>query len=119
MLWCQGESDGDISKSAAAYRLDFEKMLNEMLKRGIEKCFLIRIGNYNGSGSQDYTEIMTAQDEIARTNQNVIMVSTSFAGMKSRGLMKDDFHYYQEAYNEVGREAGINAARHIMYLEKI
>lgn len=29
--------------------------------------------------------------------------------MRTRGLMKDDFHYYQAAYNEVGTMAG-NAA---------
>ena len=30
--------------------------------------------------------------------------------MKARGLMKDEFHYFQEAYNIVGREAGENSA---------
>ena len=31
--------------------------------------------------------------------------------MKARGLMKDAFHYYQQAYNEVGAEAACNAVR--------
>lgn len=113
MLWCQGESDGDIRKPADAYRREFERMLGTMLDNGIEKCFLIRIGNYNGAGDCSYHAIMAVQDEIARTNRDVIMVSTAFAGMKKRGLMKDDFHYYQQAYNEVGREAGANAARYV------
>lgn len=110
MLWCQGESDGDIAKPAQEYREDFERMLEEMLKNGIEKCFLIQIGNYNGTGEQDYHEIRTVQSEIAKTNKDVVMVSTAFAGMKERGLMKDSFHYYQAAYNEVGTEAGRNTA---------
>ena len=38
----------------------------------------------------------------------MILVSGLFAGMRKRGLMKDEFHYYQEAYNLVGREAGEN-----------
>lgn len=113
MLWCQGESDGDLSRSAEEYQMLFGKILNEMLQSGIETCFLIRIGQYNGSGRQDYGTIIAAQNEIARTDQNVILVSTAFATMKSRGLMKDDFHYFQEAYNEVGREAGINTARYV------
>ncbi len=116
MLWCQGESDGDIFKSAQSYCKDFQTMLDEMMKNGIEKCFLIRIGKYNGSGKQDYTEIRTAQNEITRINKNVIMVSTKFEEMKKRGLMKDDFHYYQKAYNEVGQEAGTNTA---LYVNKI
>lgn len=113
MLWCQGESDGDIVKPGEQYRVEFERMLSHMMQAGIEKCFLMRIGNYNGSGSQDYSEIMAAQDVIARTNNNVVMVSGSFAEMKERGLMKDDFHYFQEAYNIVGREAGENTADHV------
>lgn len=113
MLWCQGESDGDIGKSGEAYREDFERMLNKMLQNGIEKCFMVRIGNYNGTGMQDYHEIMQAQKEIAKTNEHVIMVSTAFVEMKKRGLMKDDFHYYQEAYNEVGTEAGIHTAFYV------
>ncbi len=33
--------------------------------------------------------------------------------MKARGLMKDDFHYFQEAYNLVGKEAGENTAAYV------
>lgn len=113
MLWCQGESDGDIAKPGEQYRREFECMLEVMLKAGVEKCFLIRIGHYNGLGSQDYSEIMSIQDKITQENPNVVMVSESFAKMKERGLMKDDFHYYQEAYNIVGREAGENTARYV------
>lgn len=113
MLWCQGESDGDFAKPGKEYRKDFERMLNEMMQNGIEKCFLIRIGNYNGSGEQDYHEIMVMQSEIAKTNKDVVMVSKAFAGMKERGLMKDAFHYYQAAYNEVGTEAGMHTGYYV------
>ena len=116
MLWCQGESDGDHSTPTAIYKEKFNQMLNEMLHAGIEKCFLIRIGHYNGTGTQDYSEIREAQDTIAQTNKNVIMVSTAFLQMKERGLMKDSFHYYQQAYNEVGTEAGINTALYTVNL---
>lgn len=111
MLWCQGESDGDIAKSARQYTEEFNSMLDAMLGAGIEKCFLVRIGHYNGMGGQDYSEIMEAQDTIAQTNEKVVLVSKAFADMKARGLMKDEFHYFQEAYNIVGQEAGENTAR--------
>lgn len=111
----QPESDGDIAKPGALYRKEFERMLDTMLMAGIEKCFLVRIGHYNGSGRQDYSEIMGVQDTIAQTNENVVMVSRAFAEMKERGLMKDDFHYFQEAYNIVGREAGENTANDVLF----
>ena len=111
MVWCQGESDGDADTSREVYRERFLKMLNTMLGCGVEKCFLIAIGEYNGSGNVDYVPIRTEQLDIAKTVQEVELVSDDFRKMKARGLMKDAFHYYQKAYNEVGRIAGANAAR--------
>ena len=113
MVWCQGESDGDIARPASEYRREFCNLLTEMQSCGVEKCFMIRIGNYNGRENRDYREIMNAQEEIARKEENVLMVSRAFAQMKERGLMKDDFHYFQQAYNEVGTEAGANAAEYV------
>ena len=49
------------------------------------------------------------QTEIAQTNDYVAMISCDFAGLRSRGMMKDDFHYYQDGYNECGKYAGVNA----------
>lgn len=113
MLWCQGESNGDDGMSKADYKSAFSAFANAWFSRGIETIFLVKIGNYNGTGTQDYNTIMTAQNEICQETPNVVMVSTDFAGMKARGLMKDDFHYQQAAYNEVGNYAGINTAIYV------
>lgn len=118
MLWCQGETDGDLGTSKEQYTEQFLRMLGEMKRAGIETCFLIRIGHYNGTGAQDYSEIMTAQDMLARAGGDVVMVSASLAGMRERGLMKDEFHYYQQAYNEVGAEAGRNAGIYVNRMEE-
>ena len=88
-------------------------MANAWFTNGIEKIFLVKIGNYNGDQGYDYNTIMTAQNEICQTMKNVVMVSTDFASMKDRGLMKDAFHYKQDAYNEVGEYAGINTALYV------
>ena len=103
MIWCQGESDGDAGTTAASYISQFNTMFAAMQDAGVEKCFLCRIGEYNGTGSTDYSEIILAQNALARSNPDVIMGTTALAGYRSRGLMKDDFHYYQAAYNEMGR----------------
>ena len=54
--------------------------------------------------------MMEWQEEIAQTNSHVTLVSRVFSSMRERGLMKDAFHYYQAAYNEIGTEAGKNVA---------
>lgn len=75
---------------------------------GVERCFLIRIGRYNGAEKISYEDIRQAQEALAQKVPEVVMVSRKFAEMKARGLMKDEFHYYQQAYNEVGIQAGEN-----------
>lgn len=112
MVWCQGETDGDRSTPTEDYKDRFRHLLHLMMEHGIEMCFLITIGEYNGDKGfgPHYARIRQAQLELADELSNVKLVSDSLHTMRVRGLMKDDFHYYQQAYNEVGAEAGRNAA---------
>jgi len=108
MLWCQGESDGDVGTTADEYNARFRILWQEMKNAGIEKCFLIKTGKKNVPGQvEDYEEIRRAQEELC-DGEEIIMVSRCLGEMLERGLMKDAFHYYQQAYNEVGTEAGRN-----------
>ncbi|MCD8327346.1 MAG: sialate O-acetylesterase [Lachnospiraceae bacterium] len=111
LVWCQGETDGDRHMSGEEYIHCFGLFWGHMQKLGVEHCFLIRIGHYNGPEEISYQEIMDAQDMIPQRISGVSLVSGEFADMKERGLMKDAFHYYQVAYNEVGSIAGKRAGR--------
>lgn len=114
VLWCQGESDGDRNTSKDTYVSDLQTVIDTLKNSGIDKVFMVRIGNCNVSGSLDrYVNMIGWQNEIAQTNSDVVMVSCDFAGMRERGLMKDDFHYYQQGYNECGKYAGINTALYV------
>lgn len=114
MVWCQGESDADSNYSKDTWTTNFKSMLTAMLSAGIEKCFMVRIGNCNIEGSEDrYKNMISWQTEMAQINKNVVMASCDFAGMKKRGLMKDQFHYFQAGYNECGTYAGINVAYYV------
>lgn len=113
MVWCQGESDGDKDMSETEYKRKLQNMLEAMFAIGIEKCFLIRIGNHRDLPTK-YSSIIKAQTDFCEGSEKVILVSTKFAEMASSGLMKDYFHYKQEAYNIVGTEAGKNAASYIL-----
>lgn len=114
MVWCQGESDADYNYSKDTWTTNFKSMLTAMMSAGIEKCFMVRIGNCNIAGSEDrYKNMISWQTEMAQINKNVVMASCDFAGMKKRGLMKDQFHYFQAGYNECGTYAGINVAYYV------
>ncbi len=114
LLWCQGETDGDKGMTGRMYQHYFMQFWEELKLQGIEHCFFILIGNYNGSEEISYQEIQTIQRKLTETVPEIILADESFPAMKERGLMKDSFHYYQKAYNEVGTNAGRKVA-HILY----
>ena len=114
LLWCQGETDGDHGMSGDEYIRHFSEFWTALRAQGITHCYLIQIGHFNpylaGPEAEfhDYTGIMAAQHSIAERFPDVTLVSEKFETMLRRGLMKDAFHYYQAAYNEVGAEAATN-----------
>lgn len=117
LLWCQGETDGQFGTNPAEYEQLFLSMWQALSEEGLEHCFLIPIGCYNAQAApnapvQDYTPIREAQKHLASSCTFVTNVSDKFAEMLPRGLMQDTYHYFQQAYNEVGTEAGSNAARY-------
>ena len=115
LLWCQGESDGDHHTSADEYTKQFMHMYEKLKAVGIEHCFLIGIGAYNGTADDIcYDEIRNAQDSFAERRKDITVVSRLFETMKAQGLMKDSFHYYQAGYNEVGKDAAINTAKYVL-----
>ena len=116
VLWCQGETDGDRATDIEAYGKLFINMFSQLQGAGIEKCFMITIGEYNGElgYENNYVNIRNKQLDIAKSMENIVLVCDEFHKMKARGLMKDDFHYYQEAYNEVGTIAGKTAGAFVM-----
>ena len=114
VLWCQGETDGDLKTAPTLYEQNFLSMLEALLSHGVERLFMVRIGLYNldaacGLPVPDYVPILRAQERLAESCPQVTMVSRLFAGMQCQGLMKDAFHYYQHAYNLVGEDAGRHA----------
>ena len=115
MVWCQGESDGDAGVSAETYKSNFLTIFNAMKQVGIELCFIVRIGKYNGQGQTDYTTIIESQSELCKDNSDIIMASTALASFKDKGLMKDEFHYYQNGYNLVGTYAGRNVGLYRLF----
>ena len=112
MVWCQGESDGDNGVAKDTYVQGLDNMIQEMKKNGIEKAFIVRIGNHK-SNPTIYDNIILGQTEYCRESEDAVLVSTKLAGFAKEGLMKDAFHYTQEGYNIVGQDAGRNTAFYI------
>ncbi|MEK5239001.1 sialate O-acetylesterase [Paenibacillus sp. FSL L8-0470] len=117
MVWCQGETDGDLGMSAAEYKFKLSLMIEAMLAAGLEHCYLIRTGN-NRDQPALYNPIKAAQTELCKEYANTTLVSAKFEEMSAKGQMSDAFHYTQKAYNITGADAGRNTALHILNLEE-
>jgi len=114
VLWCQGENDAEADTPKDVYIRSFFSMVDELERHGVERIFMLRIGHSNHEGRLEwFDEMMRWQDEISNMRGDVIMVSHAYASMRERGLMKDGWHYYQQAYNEAGAECGRNAAYYL------
>lgn len=110
MLWLQGETDGDLKMSGELYSRLTGNLFNCLREYGFEHIFMIRIGDKNGD-SGAYNEIQQAQEALALERTDVTMVSTCLKKRSLNGLMKDSFHFHQEAYNACGEEAAINVIK--------
>lgn len=114
VLWCQGESDGDNGTPKEVYLHGLEMLWSELKANGVERMFLIGIGNCNIEGAYDrYKPMQAWQKEFVATHEDVVLVSTVYEGMLKRGLMKDAFHYFQQGYNECGTDAGVRTAEYV------
>ena len=109
MVWCQGEADGDTNVSGETYLTNLGTIMNTMVRRGVEKCMIIQTGGRVDDGAR-YQEIQTAQEELCRRNDNAVMISDMLTAMTD--WIREQNLYSQEVYNQVGANAGKNAARY-------
>lgn len=139
VLWSQGETDGDKGLDSEQYFSSFQTIWRILREAGAEKCFLIQTGHFNyavyprGARGIKGTELDRRYEVIRRTQQRMcINACEDGAGLEERlspatvismpdvymaasfepylGMMKDQYHYVQQAYNEVGETAAKNMA---------
>jgi len=141
MVWCQGEADAayygyennyanvieegitEYGDKVDYYKRTFTRMFESLqADAGLEKAFIVRIGHSNRSEECLRNQpIIDAHTQLCSENEDLIMVSTLFAGAKTFrmpdgtevNLMRDASHYLLEGYLMAGKEAGLNAAIYV------
>ena len=117
VVWLQGESDGDNGTSADNYTEILDRIVKGF-KNDInaEQFFVIPIGGYNdadGAIKAQYNSIRDAQILYCEKSNDATVISRQLYDLYSYKYMKDKFHYTQEGYNIVGKDAGANMAYYV------
>ncbi|MEQ2877199.1 sialate O-acetylesterase [Enterococcus asini] len=101
-LWLQGETDGDLKRSADEYQGLATTFFQSLLEKDVDEIFVLEIGNQRDEPDL-YLPIRQAQRNLGAL-ERVTFVPTSLASMRENGHMIDLFHYDQYAYNLLGKE---------------
>lgn len=107
-VWLQGESDALCGNSKAYYKERIAE-LKEALKRdiGIEKFGIIRVGRF--TNDEKDLEIISAQDEICRENEDFLMLTDIATELNKQSEYMNPFvggHYSAKGLEKLGAEAG-------------
>lgn len=110
LVFMQGENDGFAGTSQSFYKKRITQMFHNLQKAcPVEKCLLIRIGSY-AKDPDLYKDIVKAQTDLCRNNQDFVLVSLKAASFKAGYYQEDGIHLTQKGLNILGKEAGTNAA---------
>jgi len=118
-IWLQGESDA-IAGNTREYYKERLKELNQSLKKAlnIEKFAIIRIGRYTNDDRD--MEIIQAQDEVCREEQDFIMLTRIAADLNRQAEYMNPFiagHYSAIGLEKLGEVSGAVLGRHAVESE--
>ncbi len=121
-VWLQGESDGDAGTAASAYTRGLGRIVGGFAEDiDCAQTFVLPIGTYNGNDSTRktrYAAIREAQIDYCGDSRQATVICLCLTDLQTYGYMKDEFHFRQEGYEIMGKDAGTNMAHFVLTGEK-
>ncbi len=108
VVFLQGENDVLENVSDSQYLADINTFSSKLFYSGIDKFMMIRLGR-TISDPAIYDRIIKLQTELCRTDPRFVLVSVLLSQLDETSMV-DEYHYGQEALNQLGADAGANAA---------
>ncbi len=114
MVWLQGETDAYLGTPQEQYIGEMQKLLYTLQPYGVEKCFVIQIGNgiYEGAAF-DSEPMQAAQELLCENDENFVMISTLAKTISEPPYMEDGIHFTQQGLNLLGEDAGKNMGNYV------
>jgi hypothetical protein len=119
MVWLQGETDAYLATTSDEYIGGMQQLLHTLQPYGVEKCFVIQIGNaVMGGDVIDTSYIQSVQENLCDGDENFVLVSTLAKTISQPPYMEDGIHFTQQGLNMLGEEAGTNAGAYVKSVTK-
>lgn len=110
MVWFQGETDAYVGTEEEQYIGGMQKLLHTLQPYGVEKCFVIQIGNVKmGEETVDTAPMRRIQEKLCETDENFVLVSTLPVTLTGAEYTEDGIHFTQKGLNLIGEDAGKTA----------
>ena len=117
MVWFQGETDAYVGTSEESYIGEMQKLLHTLQPYGVEKCFVIQIGNViMGEEMVDTAAMQKTQELLCETDENFVLISTIPKKLSEKPYMEDGIHFTQQGLNLIGEDAGTHMGEYIKSL---
>ena len=114
MVWLQGETDAYLGTPKEQYICVMKNILNTLHQYGVEKCFIIQIGNGVMDGVPiDSATMQGIQEELCETDVNFVLISTLAKTLSEPPYMEDGIHFTQQGLNLLGEDAGKNMGEYV------
>ncbi|MER9174598.1 sialate O-acetylesterase [Mesorhizobium sp. M0955] len=117
ILWVQGEADAIQITSAITTDSVYYSALDAMLTRfetdtggGFVPFLMAMTGQQNTSDPSGWPLVRAKQRVFVKSRDNAFLAFTGAKNFAARGLMKDTYHYFQAAYDEMGEAMAVVAA---------
>ena len=119
MVWFQGETDSYVGTTSDQYIGGMQHLLHTLQTYGVEKCFLIQIGQVQMGGEViDVSYIQSVQENLCAVDDNFVLVSTLPKEISMSPYMEDGVHFTQMGLNLIGEDAGTNAGNYVKSMAK-
>lgn len=113
-VWLHGETDGMTGMGKQTYKNYFLELWSDFKRDcGFNKCLIIRVTNF---GPDPMYQILEAQEELARENDDIIMltrITGTFTVANGKLISSEDYHYTNAGLDLVGTTAGKAAGRYL------
>jgi hypothetical protein len=88
-VWCQGETNADSGRES--YKMRLEILWEHLRSLGFTHFFCVRVGFWGSGDGKRIHEVMQAQEEFCRENENCYIITRAMSLMPYPGIKNEDW----------------------------